>query len=170
MDPSGHVACPKKYKQYRKEGYTAVEAGIKSKYGVIKKQQGKAAADAYRKEQVKKLTENGYQFSDAWKKGRNGYQNPNYSSRKGRSGKQKRLREIANDNKVSSALRGEIICDINEIKRGKRKNIRVPSGYQLAHRRGYEARNGFGYEHSDLNTTDNHKRQHKIDGYGRRNK
>ena len=46
--------------------------------------------------------------------------------RKGRSGKQKRLREIANDDKVSSVLNGEIKRDINEIKRGKRKNIRIP--------------------------------------------
>ena len=92
------------------------------------------------------------------------------NSNKGRSGKQKKLREIADDDKVSSALRGEIVRDINEINRGKRKNIRVPSGYQLAHRRGKEARKGFGYEYSDLNTIDNHKRQHKIDGYGRKKK
>ena len=92
------------------------------------------------------------------------------SSSKGRSGKQARLREIAKDDKVSSALKGEIIRDINEIQRGKRKNIRVPSGYQMAHRRGYEARKGYGYEFSDLNTIENHKRQHKIDGYGRRRK
>ncbi|MBQ3784467.1 MAG: hypothetical protein II838_13680 [Lachnospiraceae bacterium] len=89
---------------------------------------------------------------------------------KGRSGKQKRLREIANDDKVSSALRGEIKRDINEVHRGKRKNIRVPFGYHMAHRRGYEVRKGFGYEFSDLNTIENHKRQHKIDGYGRRKK
>ena len=85
----------------------------------------------------------------------------------GRGGKQKRLREIAADDKVSSTLRGEIKRDINEIKRGKRKNIRVPVGYQMAHRRGYEARKGFGYKYSDLNTIENHKRQHKIDGYGK---
>ena len=89
-------------------------------------------------------------------------------SKSGRSGKQKRLREILNDTKVSSALRGEILRDINEILRGKRKNIRVPSGYEMAHRRGYEARKGYGYEYSDLNTIENHKRQHKIDGYGRK--
>src|SRR5699024_7389606 len=40
----------------------------------------------------------------------------------GRNGKQTRLKEIAKDPKVSSALRGEIKRDINEIKRGKRKN------------------------------------------------
>lgn len=78
------------------------------------------------------------------------------------------MREIANDDKVSSALRGEIKRDINEMQRGKRKNIRVPSGYQMAHRRGYEARKGYGYEYSDLNTVENHKRQHRIDNNGRR--
>ncbi|MEF2294085.1 polymorphic toxin type 8 domain-containing protein, partial [Virgibacillus dokdonensis] len=66
----------------------------------------------------------------------------------GRAGKQRRLKEIADDNKVSSALRGEIRRDINEIKLGKRKNIRVPQGYHLAHRRGYEARKGYGYKYS----------------------
>ena len=85
----------------------------------------------------------------------------------GRNGKQTRLKEIAKDPKVSSALRGEIKRDINEIKRGKRKNIRVPRGYQMAHRRGFEARRGFGYEYSDLNTIAEHKRQHKMDNYGR---
>lgn len=86
----------------------------------------------------------------------------------GRKGKQARLRELANDDKLSSALRGEIRRDINEIKRGKRKNIRVPKGYELAHRRGYEARKGYGYEYSDLQIIRNHRTQHKYDGYGRR--
>mgnify|MGYP000915921951 CR=1 FL=1 len=88
--------------------------------------------------------------------------------RAGRTGKQARLRAIANDNKVSSALRGEIKRDINQIKRGKRTIIRVPQGYQLAHKRGYEARKGFGYKYSNLNDTKLHKLQHKYDKYGRR--
>ena len=86
----------------------------------------------------------------------------------GRSGKQSRLKEIARDDKVSSALRGEIKRDINEIKKGKRSNIRVPQGYQLAHRRGFEASKGFGYKHSDLQIIKNHKTQHKHDNYGRK--
>ena len=85
----------------------------------------------------------------------------------GRSGKQKRLRDIADDDKVSTSLIGEIKRDINEIKRGKRKNIRVPKGHELAHRRGKEARNAFGYEESDLQVIKNHRTQHKIDGYGK---
>lgn len=91
-------------------------------------------------------------------------------STKGRSGKQKRLKEILNDSKVSSSLRGEIKRDVNEIKKGKRKNIRVPKGYELAHRRGKEARYGFGYEESDLQVIKNHRTQHKIDKYGKRRK
>lgn len=91
-----------------------------------------------------------------------------FSCKKGRGGKQERLRELANDDKLSSALRGEIKRDINQIKRGKRTNIRVPQGYQLAHRRGKEARNGFGYNHSDLQVITNLRTQHKIDGHGKK--
>ncbi|WP_304519335.1 polymorphic toxin type 8 domain-containing protein [Clostridium estertheticum] len=87
---------------------------------------------------------------------------------KGRGGKQKRLREIVKDDKVSCTISGEIKRDINEIKKGKRGSIRVPSGYEMAHKRGYEARNGYGYEHSDLQIIENHRTQHKIDGYGKK--
>ena len=99
----------------------------------------------------------------------------------GRSGKQARLRELADDPNVSSADRGWIRQEINQIERGKRKTIRVPgsprkqvingqeyggnSGKVLAHRRGYEARKGFGYEHSDLQDKVLHKLQHKHEGY-----
>lgn len=62
----------------------------------------------------------------------------------GRTGKQARLRQIAKEDKVSSAPRGEI-------RRGKGTIIRVPQGYQLVHKRGYEARKGFGYKYSNLN-------------------
>ncbi|MCZ0756212.1 polymorphic toxin type 8 domain-containing protein [Anoxybacillus sp. J5B_2022] len=96
--------------------------------------------------------------------------NQSVTKNSGRSGKQARLKEIANDDKVSSALRGEIKRDMNEIAAGKRKNIRVPQGYELAHRRGYEARNGYGYEHSDLQMIKNHRTQHKHDGYGKKKK
>ncbi|MFB8374542.1 polymorphic toxin type 8 domain-containing protein [Paenibacillus taichungensis] len=85
----------------------------------------------------------------------------------GRSGKQARLKEIANDAKVSTSLRGEIKRDLNEIKRKKRKNVRVPQGYQMQHKRGFEARKGYGYEHSVLNITKNHKTQHRYDNNGK---
>ncbi|WP_181151071.1 polymorphic toxin type 8 domain-containing protein [Paenibacillus sp. PCH8] len=85
----------------------------------------------------------------------------------GRSGKQARLKEIANDAKVSTSLRGEIKRDLNEIKRKKRKNVRVPQGYQMQHKSGFEARKGYGYEHSVLNITKNHKTQHRYDNNGK---
>ncbi|XQY93684.1 DNRLRE domain-containing protein [Metabacillus sp. HB246100] len=83
----------------------------------------------------------------------------------GRGGKQARLRELANDTKVSRSLRGEIKRDINQIKRGKRKTIRVPKGYHLRHRYGFEAKKGYGYKHSDLQTIRSHRTQHKYHGY-----
>ncbi|MFP4031729.1 MAG: polymorphic toxin type 8 domain-containing protein, partial [Desulfococcaceae bacterium] len=48
---------------------------------------------------------------------------------------------------------------------GTRKNVRVPPGKNLAHRRGFEAKKGYGYEHSDLQDIDLHKLQHKHEGY-----
>jgi RHS repeat-associated protein len=83
----------------------------------------------------------------------------------GRGGKQARLRELGKDDKVSSADRGQIKRDQNEIARGKRTNIRVPTGKELAHRRGKEARKGHNYKHSDLQSKDLHRLQHKHEGY-----
>ena len=83
----------------------------------------------------------------------------------GRTGKQARLRELAEDDKLSSSLRGEIKRDMNQIARGKRKTIRVPSGYQMSHRIGYPARKGFSYKYSDLNTIAGHRLHHKVFGY-----
>ena len=80
----------------------------------------------------------------------------------GRTKKQARLRELADDDKLSSALRGEIKRDMNAIARGTRKTIRVPTGYEMAHRIGYEARNGYSYLYSDLNIIRQHRLHHKI--------
>jgi hypothetical protein len=88
----------------------------------------------------------------------------------GRKGKQKRLREIADDPKVASADRGWIRQDLNEIKRGARGKVRVPPGKELAHERGREASKGYGYEHSNLQDEDLHSTQHKYDKFGRANK
>ncbi|WP_369410718.1 polymorphic toxin type 8 domain-containing protein [Erythrobacter ani] len=60
----------------------------------------------------------------------------------GRNGKQPRLRELVNDPKLSSRIRGELRRDLNEIARGQRERMRVPEGMDLAHRRGFEARRG----------------------------
>ncbi|MFD1674143.1 polymorphic toxin type 8 domain-containing protein [Alicyclobacillus fodiniaquatilis] len=86
-------------------------------------------------------------------------------SKAGRSGKQARLRELADDPKLSSSIRGELKRDINMIKRGKRTTIRVPKGYNLAHKRGFEAKKGYGYSHSVLQEIGLHRLQHKYEGY-----
>ena len=88
----------------------------------------------------------------------------------GRAGKQKRLRELMNDDKVSSADRGWIKQEINSIDCGDRKNIRNPPGKDMAHERGREAAKGYGYEHSNLQDRDLHRLQHRYDNYGRNNK
>src|SRR5690606_12270548 len=68
----------------------------------------------------------------------------------GRANKQAKLRELVNDPNVSKADKGWIKQEMNSIQRGQRTNIRVPPGSNLAHRRGFEARKGFDYLHSDL--------------------
>jgi len=83
----------------------------------------------------------------------------------GRGGKQERLKDLGKDDKVSSADRGEIKRDQNQIQRGTRSTIRVPGNKDLAHRRGKEARKGYGYKHSDLQNKDLHRLQHKHEGY-----
>jgi len=83
----------------------------------------------------------------------------------GRGGKQERLRELGKDDKASSADKGEIKRDQNQIARGTRSTIRVPGNKDLAHRRGKEARKGYNYKHSDLQNKDLHRLQHKHEGY-----
>ena len=91
----------------------------------------------------------------------------------GRTGKQKKLKELANDPKVSSADRGWIKNEIRHIKTGNRTTIRLPRnsreskqrGTDLAHKRGKRAKDGFDYEHSVLQDTDLHKLEHKHEGY-----
>ncbi|WP_397339448.1 polymorphic toxin type 8 domain-containing protein [Paenibacillus amylolyticus] len=41
--------------------------------------------------------------------------------------------------------------------------MRVLQGYQMQHKRGYEARKGYGYEHSVINIRKNHKTRHRYD-------
>ena len=43
--------------------------------------------------------------------------------------------------------------------------VRVPQGYQLSHRIGHSARQGYSYAYSDLKTIAGHKLHHKIFGY-----
>ena len=67
-------------------------------------------------------------------------------------------------------MRGWVNQELNSIAAGRRKNIRNPPGYQLAHGRGYESSKGYGYQYSEPQHTDLHKLQHKYDDYGRKNK
>ncbi|MBC1227608.1 polymorphic toxin type 8 domain-containing protein [Listeria booriae] len=93
----------------------------------------------------------------------------------GRLGKQPKLREMANDMKLPRHIRGSIKSDINAIKRKSknkngraRKTIRVPRGYEMAHKRGYEARKGYGYKYTVMQNIRNHRTQHRYDDNGRK--
>ncbi len=88
----------------------------------------------------------------------------------GRSGKQARLRELANDPKLGKADRGWIKQEQNSIARGNRKTIRNPPGKDLAHERGRETAKGYGYKYSNLQDRKLHRTQHKYDNFGRNNK
>lgn len=111
-----------------------------------------------------------YGSSRAWvKKSKSESKNSTKKKLKdGRKGKQKRLKEIMDDDKEASKFRGWIKQEVNQIKRGKRNNIRNPIGYDLAHKRGKEASKGYGYEHLNLLDKKLHKLQHKYDRYGRK--
>lgn len=96
--------------------------------------------------------------------------------RKGRTGKQAKLKKLADDPNVSSADRGWINQEKNAIARKSKnkegnvkKHVRNPPGKDLAHERGREAAKGFGYEHSNLQDNDLHDLQHKYDDYGKKN-
>jgi hypothetical protein len=96
--------------------------------------------------------------------------NPPAKSIIGRTGKQEQLRGLLENSKVSSSIKGWITQDINEINRDKRKNIRNPPGLDLAHERGREAAKGYSYQYSNLQNRDLHRRQHRFDNKGRRNR
>ena len=93
----------------------------------------------------------------------------------GRSGKQARLRELANDPKVSSADRGWIKNEKRHVESGNRKTIRMPrnsrnsshteGGSHLAHPKGQRAKDGHGYENAKIQDSDLHRLEHKHEGY-----
>jgi hypothetical protein len=88
----------------------------------------------------------------------------------GRTGKQARLRELGNDDKAPSDVRGWIKNDQRQVEAGNVSAIRLPPGHDLAHERGREAEKGYSYQHSNLQGTDLHKLQHKYDDQGRKNR
>jgi Bacterial toxin 8 len=83
----------------------------------------------------------------------------------GRSGKQKKFKDSLDDETVPSHIKGWITQEMNSIKCGRQKNIRNPPGYEMAHKRGKRAKDGFGYEHSDFQNPDLHRLEHKYEGY-----
>ncbi|PJG57632.1 hypothetical protein CUC53_16955 [Aeromonas cavernicola] len=95
---------------------------------------------------------------------------PSVAGNAGRAGKQARLRELANDDKLGSSDRGWLLQEMNSIDRGQRNSIRNPPGKDLAHERGREAAKGYGYSFSNLQLRILHRLQHKYDNFGRKNK
>ena len=93
------------------------------------------------------------------------YEDATAEGRVGRGGKQKKLREVMNDPKQSSCVRGSLKQDANLIKKGRRKTLRVPPGFNLAHPRNKPAKAGSDYDCACMQGTDLHKIQHKIGGY-----
>lgn len=101
------------------------------------------------------------------------------ATKKGRGGRQTRLKEIADDPNTSKVDKGWIKQEQNSIKNksanekgNPRKNIRNPPGKDLAHPRGKEAAKGNDHVEaaSNLQDKDLHKLQHKHDNQGRKNK
>ncbi|WP_374165907.1 polymorphic toxin type 8 domain-containing protein [Arcticibacter sp. MXS-1] len=90
--------------------------------------------------------------------------------KEGRAGKQEKLLELSNDPKLGKADRGWLKPEKNAVDAGKRTNMRNPPGKDLAHKRGKEAAKGYSYKHSHLQDKDLHRRQHKYDNNGRKNK
>jgi RHS repeat-associated protein len=88
---------------------------------------------------------------------------------KGGQTREQRLHDLVDDPKVSSADRGWIRQEMNEVARGKKRHLRNPPGRQLAHERGRESAKGWGYEHSHLQNRKDHMTQHKFDNWGRSN-
>jgi RHS repeat-associated protein len=93
------------------------------------------------------------------------------TAKDGHSGRRARLRELADDLNLSSADRGWIRQELNQIKRGTRRSIRNPPGKILAHPRGREAAKGYNHTAapSELQDIMLHRIQHKYDNFGRRN-
>ena len=95
----------------------------------------------------------------------------------GKINKNNQLKKLILNDKISSADKGWIKQELNIINNKWRnlagrskKNIRNPPGKQLAHDRGREYKKGYGYEHTQLKYINDHKRQHKYDNMGKKNK
>lgn len=87
-----------------------------------------------------------------------------------------RLREMAEDPKLGRSIRGEIKQEIRRVDLNRSRalpkhlrsgsdNVRMPSGFDLAHARGVENHKGYGFSHAQLQSSDLHRLQHtgKLD-------
>ena len=83
---------------------------------------------------------------------------------------QKQLLCQLNNNKLPNHIIGWIKQENTSILRKKRKTIRNPPGYELAHERGRENIKGYGYEHTNFVFINDHRIQHKFDNNGKCNK
>ena len=92
------------------------------------------------------------------------------SDSKGSQNRQQRLKDLLKDDKVPSADKGWIKQEMNEVAAGKKRHLRNPPGKDLAHERGREAKKGYGYEHAHLQNKKDHRTQHKLDNWGKKNK
>ena len=72
-------------------------------------------------------------------------------------GKQKKLEEISQDDKISKTIRNEIIQDHK--KTGK---YHVPEGYELRHKIGFESNLGYDYSFTELQLKSLHKTETKL--------
>ncbi len=88
----------------------------------------------------------------------------------GKQSRTQRLKDLVNDDKVSSADRGWIRQEMNEVAAGKKGHLRNPPEKDLAHERGRENAKGYGYEHVHLQNRKDHRSQHKLDNWGKHNK
>jgi hypothetical protein len=69
------------------------------------------------------------------------------------------------DDKQSSYVKGWI-----KHRKDIRKPLNLPPGYEMAHKRGFEASKGYSYKHSDPQWRSIHDIQHKHDKMGLLNK
>ena len=91
----------------------------------------------------------------------------------GRSNRQEVIKALANDPLQPKHVRGWVKNELRHIETGNRKTVRLPGnsrnsrskGFELAHGRTTEAKDGYCYRHSQLQNADLHKSQHKIGGY-----
>jgi len=60
-----------------------------------------------------------------------------------------RWREIMNDPNTPSSMRGWIQNQVRRVDSGQQANIKVPPGYELAHRPQFESEAGYDYSHAD---------------------